>query len=124
MLTRRTPLKAKKRLKPSGKWAGKSARERKALRKAERFRRTFGPDGFVRWLKAQPCEACGDGPSEVHHEPPRSQGGTWVSTLPLCTVCHRLRHSTGVRTFWRELQRDYGMVTREVQARWLARGSA
>lgn len=94
------------------------------LRKAERWRRVYGPDDFVPWLKSQPCERCGAGPCEVHHEPPRSQGGRWIDTLPLCRRCHGRRHRVGVLTFWGEMpcgSRSYGDVTRRVQGRWLAR---
>lgn len=106
-----------------GKWAGASARARAKLRKRERWRRTFGPPGFVQWLKAQPCERCGaPGPNEVHHEPTRGAGGTWIDTTAACKACHRRRHRIGVKAYWQEVGRDYGEAARLVQGRWLARG--
>lgn len=116
-LRRRTKLRRK------GKWAGPSAKARAKLRRRERWRRTFGPEGFVEWLKSQPCERCGAaGPNEVHHEPTRGAGGTWIDTTAACTACHRRRHRIGVKAYWKEVGKDYGEAARRVQGRWLARG--
>lgn len=94
-------------------------------RAAERFRKTFGPEGFAKWLRKQPCEACGKmGPgnkNEVHHEPTRGAGGTWIDTVALCRSCHARRHDIGAPRFWREVGKDYGQATSVTQTRWLAR---
>lgn len=54
--------------------------------------------------RGMPCYACGaPGPSQPHHEPPRSVGGSDADTVPLCIACHARRHAVGARPFWSEL---------------------
>lgn len=124
---KRTPLKrgtkplARRTKLGRGKWAKKEAVERRALRRAERWRRTFHSPEFVEWMQARACDCgCGRSPCEVHHEPPRSQGGTWTDTASLHPDCHRRRHRQGVKTFWRTVGKRYAEVTSRTQSLWLA----
>lgn len=61
----------------------------------------FGPQADL--CRRSACFACGKpGPSDPHHEPPRSCGGTDQDTVPLCKGldgCHRKRHSLGLEPF-------------------------
>ena len=98
-------------------------------RKAERFRKTFGPAGYADFVRSLPCIACGmrGGRIAVHHDPTRGAGGRWVDTSPLCKStdygegCHERRHRLGVETFWREVGMTFGDAARLTQSKWLAR---
>ena len=100
-----------------------------AKRKAERFRKTFGPEGFSDFVRSLPCIVCGKrGRIAVHHDPTRGAGGRWVDTSPLCKSdgeysegCHERRHRVGVETFWAEAGMDYAEAARLTQTKWLAR---
>lgn len=66
----------------------------------------FGPQ--ARRCRSLPCAVCTfhrraqTTPTDPHHEPPRSRGGTDADALPLCRTCHDLRHARGVVSFWTE----------------------
>lgn len=89
-------------------------------RASERRADAFGVQAMA--CRRLPCVACGkDGPSEVHHEPPRSVGGDDRSTLSLCRDCHQRRHNVGQVTFWA----DVGLDPRDLQEairEWIASG--
>lgn len=68
------------------------------------------------------CCACGkDRPTEPHHEPPVSLGGTVNDTVPMCRPCHDEREGTTARAFWKRLQLDPEDVKLAVRD-WLAAG--
>ena len=109
MPPRKTPLRARKKLRPgkkglkaSGKAPG--ATKRATTRKDKLWVRAFLSPDFVAFTQDQPCRRCGNSPSQAHHEPPRSRGGTWKNVSPLCADCHTLsgdaRHNVGPDTFW------------------------
>lgn len=72
---------------------------------AAKHRADFGPQ--AERCHDLPCFACvamrlpQPSPTEAHHEPPRSRGGTDHHAMPLCRYHHRLRHDVlGERGFW------------------------
>jgi hypothetical protein len=44
-------------------------------------------------LVAQPCEECGDEPTQAHH--PSYEPGKWLDVVWLCKVCHEMAHHGG-----------------------------
>lgn len=109
----RTPMKrSKKRRRPP-----RTSVAKREARWSEQFR----SEDFVRFVKGLRCAMCGTRADiEVHHDPPRSRGGTWKDTSPLCKwVCHPYRHSKGVVTFWREVGTTYQAANEATQAKWL-----
>jgi|TARA_Y100000310_G_scaffold255356_1_gene262762 hypothetical protein len=46
-------------------------------------------------VRAMGCLVCGRSPSDPHHEPPRSRGGSAKNLAPLCRKHHRQRHALG-----------------------------
>lgn len=111
MLTRRTPLKRKAALRSRKRIKPRNTKRLARLREAQ-----FGPQAEL--CRRLPCCACvmalGSmetfersvalciddrsmelGPSEPHHEPPRSCGGVDRDCAPLCATCHRYRHDWG-----------------------------
>ena len=99
-LNRRKPLKARGR-----RWAEKRARD-------------FGEKAD--WVRTLPCLCCGYTPSDPHHEPPRSLGGTSKDLVPLCRFHHQGRHDLGLVTF----SKMYGCVSVDRlldEARWIER---
>jgi hypothetical protein len=88
----REPVEAKRRtpLAP----VGRAAREKAGTDGA-----AFGPQSEA--CRTLPCAVCGvDGPSDPHHEPLRSLGGTDRDTVPLCRACHSRRHRSTAPAFW------------------------
>ncbi len=86
----------------------KQPKPRKPLNKVNRRRakearsRDFSEQAVA--CRKLPCIACGcAGPSQAHHEPPRSVGGEDGNTVPLCAHCHARRHTVGPVTFWNEV---------------------
>lgn len=120
-LARKTPLRARQgAAKPRtplkrGRTKGKASTARQRARKAARWKLHFLSPEFVRFTKARPCVKCGRVPSEVHHEPPRSRGGTWEQSSSLCRDCHTsgagARHRVGPTTFW-----TFGITAAEANA--------
>lgn len=111
MPPRKRPLKAGKPLRRSsnGLKASKGLKRGKRLpkrasRAGKAWVRQFHSKAFVAWTHEQPCVRCGQTPSEPHHEPLRSQGGTWKNVSPVCAECHTLagdsRHNTSAARFW------------------------
>lgn len=89
-------------------------------RRAKRFARDFGVAAAI--VRGQPCCVCRQkcreqlNPTEPHHEPPRSCGGTSRDLLPLCGSCHRARHRLGVETFWSHAGVDWREVIERMRA--------
>jgi hypothetical protein len=117
MLTRRAPLKRgaplrraappKRRAKLRQRSASSSARRRRAAQD--------GPQAAL--CRTLPCSCgCGRGPSQAHHEPPKSCGGKDRHTVPLWWECHRRRHRIGARAFWAAAERDPETIQAELQA--------
>jgi hypothetical protein len=79
-----------------------------------RFLEDFGPQ--ARRCRTLPCAVCvwlkatQTTPTEPHHEPPRSRGGTDRDTLPACAAHHQRRHAVGGRAFWAEVRLDPAAV--------------
>ena len=109
-LARRTPLRGRGGVaKPRTplkrcRTKGKASEARRRARKRARWKLQFLSPEFVRFTKERPCVKCGRVPTEAHHEPPRSRGGTWQDVSPLCHDCHTAgpgaRHRVGPDTFW------------------------
>lgn len=112
----RTPMKRSK--KRRGPVAGAKAK------KEERWALQYRSVEFVLFVKNLPCVRCKKhGNIEVHHDPPRSRGGTWKDTSPLCKWdCHPYRHSKGPITFWAEVGKTYQQSNAETHAKWLGTG--
>lgn len=53
----------------------------------------FGPKAID--VRRMPCLVCGTTPSDPHHEPPISLGGTSKGLVPLCRRHHNVRHQIG-----------------------------
>ena len=134
-LTRKTPLKASARPVEARKGdgraptKGKPSATRRKLRALERFKVQFHSQEFVEWGKRQPCVACGrvhweEGKpaNEIHHEPPRSRGGTWQDVSVLCPDDHTrgpgARHTSGPVTFWKRVGRSYVETNAATQLLW------
>lgn len=125
-LTRKTPLKGRagpvKPREDVGLPKG-SVTIRRRLRALERFKTQFHSEEFVRFVKSLPCRRCGRRPSEMHHEPPRSRGGTWEDVSPLCRDCHTAgpgaRHTVGQKTFWRGVGTSPTQANQETHKAWL-----
>lgn len=97
----------KNRGEPKGERNGLSIYSRLKPRNEERhayaLERDFGPQADC--CRRLPCAACGkaptkEQPSDPHHEPPRSLGGTDKDTVPLCRACHELRGASTPEAFW------------------------
>lgn len=65
---------------------------------AEKRKRDFGERAIE--IRAMPCLVCGTTPSDPHHEPPRSLGGTAKDLMPLCRRHHNVRHQIGPTRFY------------------------
>lgn len=83
----------------------RSARLKKRGRnfKAKR-KRDFGERAIE--IRRMPCLVCGATPSDSHHEPPRSLGGTSKDQIPLCRRHHRVRHDIGPTRFYTRYEID------------------
>ena len=90
-------------------------------KKEERWELQYRSEDFVMFVKSLPCVRCGTRSDiEVHHDPPRSRGGAWKDTSPLCKwECHPKRHSDGEISFWRELGTTYARSNADTHAKWL-----
>ena len=65
-------------------------------------------DGFISWVKTQPCMCCGQAADDAHHLIGWGQGGVGtkahdIFTLPLCRKHHRALHHDPVA-----FEREYG----------------
>lgn len=82
--------------------------------------RAFGGEERVVWIQAQPCIACGRGPSTNAHV--RSGGASrradaqWI--VPLCPPCHTELHQFGQKTFEAVHGIDLGHWAQVIDARW------
>jgi hypothetical protein len=65
---------------------------------------------YLKWLKSQPCAACGRGPCDPAHQPSPWQGVGLKSPdtycLPLCRPCHYEEHTIGHYSFWSMAMKD------------------
>ena len=122
-LARKSPLRARKGLRRGRgrlnrrRALGGNVASEKATR---RWESAFLSEEFVRFVQSQPCVRCGQVPSEVHHDPTRGAGGTWLDTTPVCTPSHRRRHQQGPVTFWTELGTTHTEANARTHQRWLA----
>jgi len=64
----------------------------------EKRKRDFGTRAIE--IRRMPCLVCGSKPSDAHHEPPRSLGGTAKDLVPLCRRHHNVRHQIGPTRFY------------------------
>lgn len=100
--------------------AAKADRPRKIAPVAEDQRKPrVKNNGFLAFLRRQPCLRCGaprSDPAHIRYAPPGS-GWRYVGkgekpddlgrTVPLCRTCHLLQHSMREATFWSDvLQMD------------------
>lgn len=105
-MLRRTPLKRRSPLNKGDAELSRSTPMKRVNRerKDREWVKQFHSDEFVEFTHDQPCVRCGATPSEPHHEPLRSQGGTWKNVSPVCPDCHTLgadaRHRTSAERFW------------------------
>lgn len=129
MLTRRTALVRRAALARGGQLRRSGAPPRRA-----RLRPRSSRPSAVRRRKAQdgpqaalcrtlPCGCgCGRGPSEAHHEPPRSRGGKDEDAVPLVRECHEERHRTTAAKFWEGRGRDPERIKADLQAQLTEEG--
>ena len=75
-------------------------------------------------VRNMPCCVCGEmwAARVPHHESEQGVGTMGGKTgddrtVPMCLICHRLRHDTGRDTFWKEAGIDPEEVIREVVAK-------
>jgi len=70
---------------------------------------------YLRWLRAQPCAACGHPPpADPHHTGPRGfwqKAADW-DAIPLCRACHKAYHAEGPAAFCAR----WGLALRELRA--------
>lgn len=121
-LSRRTPFKRGKGPKrPKAPPRGVKGRRGPSPASTARWSKQYRSEEFVLFVKSLPCVRCTKhGNIEVHHDPPRSRGGTWKDTSPACKwECHPRRHSLGVKTFWAEVGMSYQQSNAETHAKWL-----
>jgi len=122
-MKRKTPLRPRQGpQKARGRWdkgkpPSKATKARREARRRKRWALQFHSEEFVRFVQSLPCVSCGHTPSEAHHDPPRSCGGTWLDVSPLCHDCHTLgpesRHRAGRDTFWARV----GLTREQANAR-------
>lgn len=82
----------------------------KGRRATEKHERDFG-DRAVE-VRRMPCLVCGTTPSDAHHEPPRSLGGTSKDLVPLCRRHHNVRHQIGPTRFYERYGIDLAALRR------------
>ena len=97
MIRRTKPIKRSGRIAPKSRTAGE-------------FARIYGSKARVRWVKAQPCVSCGEGPCQNHHTQNGglSRKSDYVHIVPLCAHCHHAHHTgvlRGTREWWAEQAR-------------------
>jgi hypothetical protein len=89
-------------------------------RTAKEFRRIYHSEAYMRWIRYQPCVACGDRPCEAHHT--RSGGvgrkADWATIVPLCHTCHRVTHDRGRNA----LGVDWESAAAKTRGRWELEG--
>jgi len=88
-------------------------------RRERRWQEAFGSEARVEWVRKQPCEVCGERPSENAHVRSRGAGGTHEDVVPLCAPHHRQQHDIGIRSFSELHHIDLARAARETHARWL-----
>lgn len=116
---RRKPRKGRK----PGKGTRKALRPVNSARAAKAWVRAFHSKEFKKFTRDSRCVRCGRTGCDPHHEPLRSQGGTWKNVSPVCPDCHTLagdsRHNTSAERFW-----TFGITSERSNAnhhaRWLA----
>ena len=106
-LTRRAMLRAKQELRRGKRLENRTpTRKRNPKRAAKRRQEHFGDEAD--YIASLPCDTCHKpGPSDPHHEPPRSTGGTKKDLVPLCKSNpatgheghHDERHRIGRKAF-------------------------
>jgi hypothetical protein len=116
MALRRTPLARKSELKRGTRIAPVNRK-----RKRERYERDFGDK--ARWISTLPCLVCGKSPSDPHHWPSRSRGGTSKDLTPLCRAHHDDFHA-GPATFMAFYRVNLIDEADRYHAAWLKRGDA
>ncbi len=125
MIARRKPIKR-------GKPPKRSGRIKPKKRSVGEFARIYGSQARVRWIKAQPCYACGAvaGGDLAIVNAHTENGGTgrkaeYTTIIPLCTTiqkngCHDWQHQYG----WQMLLLDNidkrRAVAAKYEAAWLA----
>ena len=65
----------------------------------EKFRKSFGSQGRVLFIKSLPCLVCGRIPSVNAHIKSRGSGGDYRSIVPLCRIHHTEQGQIGIVTF-------------------------
>lgn len=100
-------------------------KKRNVERHEREWVKQFHSEAFVRFTHDRPCVRCGRTPSDPHHEPLRSQGGTWKNVSPVCPDCHTLgpdaRHNTSAEAFWASVGKSAEVCNRAHHMAWLAR---
>ena len=79
-------------------------------RTAGEFARIYGSKARVRWVKAQPCVSCGEGPCQNAHTKNGGMGrkADYDTIVPLCFPCHDEFHHGILRAskeWWAEQAR-------------------
>lgn len=104
----------------------KNTERRKRERAKARRAKQLGPESFAPFVRNLPC-VCGEHgpPSDPHHEPPKSRGGSWKDVSPVKRCCHttgpEARHTVGPVTFWARIGKTYQQSNAETQEKWAAR---
>lgn len=94
-MRRRKELRRRKRLADMRTPLVRTPMKRRNKRRAKRrYERDFGTPA-VRIREMSCCNCGAPGPSDPHHEPLRSQGGTSADLAPVCRKCHNARHDAG-----------------------------
>jgi hypothetical protein len=90
------------------------------MSKESDFIRFFGSEARVRWIKSQPCVACGAVPSENAHviHTRGSRLGRPEHIVPLCHTHHREQENTGTYTFAFRHGLNFQELAKHFAARW------
>lgn len=60
-------------------------------------------EDYLEWVRGQQCAVClSPAPNDPHHLTSRGAGGSDLTALPLCRVCHRTYHAVGQSHFEKE----------------------
>ena len=96
----------------------KTRLQKRGRKSAEKRKRDFGEKAA--WVRRMGCLVCGTMPSDCHHDPPRSLGGSGESQVPLCRRHHNVRHQIGPKRFVECYEIDLKAEAARIESEWRA----
>jgi len=91
-----------------------------AKRRAENWKRAYGSEDRVAWVKQLNCVACGRTPCENAHTANGGMGrkADASTIIPLCKPCHHDLHVQGRRVFEASWTVDLARAAERTEQRW------